>query len=81
MKKLTIILLLTLMTNSAFGYSCATLWIELDNEINLAKASGISLTKIDKIQKLRDEGKKAHDDGDHDLSEQLLNKALKLIKG
>ena len=42
------------------------LWGEIDN-------------KIDEIQKIRDAGKKAHDDGDHAKSEELLNKALSMI--
>ena len=40
----------------------------------------MSSDKIDLIQKLRDSGKKAHDDGDHTKSEILLNEALILIK-
>tara|TARA_B100000674_G_scaffold403497_1_gene349656 strand:+ start:210 stop:386 length:177 start_codon:yes stop_codon:yes gene_type:complete len=56
------------------------LWEELDYEINSAKNSGMSLDKIEKIQKLRDDGVKAHDDGNHEKSEKLLNKALEMIK-
>jgi len=40
----------------------------------------MSSDKIDIIQKLRDSGKQAHDDGDHAKSEILLNEALILIK-
>ena len=35
---------------------------------------------IEEAQKLRDAGMKAHSDGDHAKSEELLNKALKLFK-
>ena len=80
MKKTIITLILTLMTSSAFAYSCPALWAELDYEIKLAKESGMSDEKIEKIQKLRDDGKKAHDDGNHSLSEELLNKGLELVK-
>ena len=69
------------MTSSVFAYSCPALWAELDYEIKLAKESGMSEEKIEEIQKLRDDGKKAHDDGDHGKSEDLLNKGLELIKG
>ena len=42
------------------------LWAEIDS-------------KIEEIQKLRDDGKKAHDDGNHSKSEELLKEALKLL--
>ena len=80
MKKTIITLILTFMTSSVFAYSCPALWSELDYEINLAKNSGMSEEKIKEIQKLRDDGKKAHDDGNHSLSEELLNKGLELVK-
>jgi hypothetical protein len=37
-------------------------------------------SKIEEIQKMRDAGMKAHEAGDHAKSEELLNKALELIK-
>ena len=69
-----------LFSTKAFSYSCPMLWEELDYEINSAKNSGVSSEKIEKIQKLRDDGVKAHDDGNHEKSEELLNKALEMIK-
>tara|TARA_B100001248_G_scaffold119630_1_gene89398 strand:+ start:324 stop:572 length:249 start_codon:yes stop_codon:yes gene_type:complete len=79
MKKFIIVILISFSTNSVFAYSCSALLGKLDYEINLAKESGVSSLKIDKILKLRDKGFKAHDEGNHDLSEQLLKKGLKLI--
>mgnify|MGYP001235934742 FL=1 len=79
MKKLILVTLFSLSTNSVFAYSCSVLLGKLDYEINLAKESDVSSLKIDKIQKLRDKGLKAHYEGNHDLSEQLLKKGLKLI--
>ena len=38
-------------------------------------------SKIEQAQKLHDAGMKAHSDGDHRKSEELLNKALGLFKG
>ena len=35
--------------------------------------------KMGEIKKLRDAGKKAHDDGDHVKSEELLSKALSML--
>ena len=80
MNKILLTLIFVVFTNNAFSYSCPMLWEELDYEIILAKNSGMSLDKIEKIQKLRDEGVKAHDDGKHERSEDILNKALKMIK-
>ena len=42
--------------------------------------SGKVKTKIEQAQKLHDAGMKAHSDGDHSKSEQLLNEALDLFK-
>ena len=66
MKKTFLILALILFSSSAFAGSCPMLWAEIDS-------------KIEEIQKLRDDGKKAHDDGNHSKSEELLNEALKLL--
>ena len=80
MKKILITFYFVLFTTTAFAGSCPMLWGELDSEIKIAKQSGMSSDKVDFIQKLRDSGKKAHDDGDHVKSEILLNEALILIK-
>ena len=80
MKNIILILIFILFSTKAFSYSCPMLWEELDYEINSAKNSGMSSNKIEKIQKLRDDGVKAHDDGNHERSEELLNKALEMIK-
>ena len=80
MKFIIFIFVIILFSTKAFSYSCPMLWEELDYEINLAQNSGISSKKIDEIQKLRNDGVKAHDEGDHEKSEELLNKALEMIK-
>ena len=80
MKNILLVLIFVLFSTKAFSYSCPMLWEELDYEINSAKNSGMSSNKIEKIQKLRDDGVKAHDDGNHEKSEELLNKALEMIK-
>ena len=66
MKKTFLIFTLILFSSSAFAGSCPMLWAEIDS-------------KIEEIQKLRDDGKKAHDDGNHSKSEELLKEALKLL--
>ena len=79
MKKFIFVILISLSTTSVFAYSCSVLLGKLDYEINLAKESGVSSLKIDKIQKLRHKALKAHVEENHDLSEKLLKKGLKLI--
>ena len=67
MKKILVISLLTLFTGSAFAGSCPMMAKNLDS-------------KIENAQKMRDAGMKAHKDGDHAKSEELLSKATELFK-
>ena len=59
--------MLILFTGSAYAGSCPMIAKNLDS-------------KIEKVQKLRDAGMKAHDAGDHSKSEKLLNDAMELFK-
>ncbi len=68
MNKLVLILSLVLFTSSAFAGSCPMMSKSVD-------------AKIAEAQKLRDAGIKAHDNGDHAKSEELLGKALGMFKG
>jgi hypothetical protein len=67
MKKFLILSLLVLFTGSAFAGSCPMMAKKLDS-------------KIEEAQKIRDAGMKAHESGDHAMSEELLNKAMDLFK-
>ena len=67
MKKLIITITLLLFSTSAFAGSCLKLVGKVDE-------------KIQQAMELRDAGKKAHDEGDHAKSEELLIKALNLFK-
>ena len=67
MKKLLIALTLVLFSSSAFAGSCLKLVEKVDEKIQTA-------------MELRDAGKKAHEEGDHAKSEELLIKALNLFK-
>ena len=40
----------------------------------------IVITSIEKIKKLRDDRVKVHDEGNHEKSDEILNKALEMIK-
>ena len=67
MKKFLILLTLVLFTGSAYAGSCPMMAKKLDN-------------KIEEAVKMRDAGMKAHEAGDHAISEELLNKAISLFK-
>ena len=81
MKKIIATLIFMLLTTSAFSYSCPMLWGEVDELLKTAKDSGLTAAQIKEVQTLRDEGKKAHDEGNHEMSEIILNKALAILKG
>ena len=68
MKNIILSIVLVMFASSAFAGSCPMMAKQIDD-------------KIAEAQKLRDEGMKAHDSGNHGKSEELLNKALELFKG
>ncbi len=68
MKKLCLILSILLFSSSAFAGSCPMM------------AKGVD-AKIAEAQELKDAGVKAHENGDHAKSEELLKKALGMFKG
>ena len=67
MKKTLLSIIFAMFISSAFAGSCPMMANNID-------------AKIAEAQKLRDAGMKAHADGDHAKSEELLNKALDLFK-
>ena len=67
MKKILLTVTLIMFSTSVFAGSCPML-------------GGKVKTKIEKAQKLHDAGMKAHSDGDHSKSEELLKDALDLFK-
>ena len=67
MKKILLSLILIIFSTSAFAGSCPMMAAKLKS-------------KIEQAQKLHDAGMKAHSDGNHGKSEELLNKALDLFK-
>ena len=81
MKKIIATIAFVLYTTSAFSYSCPMLWGEVDELLKTAKDSGKTAAQIKEVQTLIDEGKKAHDEGNHEMSEIILNKALAILKG
>ena len=67
MKKLLITITFVLFSSSAFAGSCNMLVGKIDD-------------KIQQVIELREAGKKAHEEGDHAKSEELLIKALNHFK-
>ena len=67
MKNILIVLTFVVFSSSAFAGSCPMM-------------AGKVKSKIEQAQKLHDAGMKAHSDGNHGKSEELLNKALNLFK-
>ncbi len=68
MKNVLAALALILFSTSAFAGSCPMM-------------AGKLKSKIEQAQNLHDAGMKAHSEGDHGKSEELLNEALGLFKG
>tara|TARA_Y100001970_G_scaffold4826_1_gene5486 strand:- start:358 stop:564 length:207 start_codon:yes stop_codon:yes gene_type:complete len=68
MRKFFTLAFILLFTSSAFAGSCPMMAKNID-------------AKIAEAQDLRDAGMKAHENGDHAKSEELLNKALELFQG
>ena len=66
MKNIILSIVLVMFASSAFAGSCPMMAKNID-------------AKIEKAQKLRDAGMKAHESGDHAKSEELLNQALALF--
>tara|TARA_B100000003_G_C10583626_1_gene232092 strand:+ start:110 stop:355 length:246 start_codon:yes stop_codon:yes gene_type:complete len=81
MKKIITTLAFVFFTTSALSYSCPMLWGEVDELLKTAKDSGKTAAQIEEAQTLRDKGKKAHDEGSHEMSEIFLKKALTILKG
>ena len=67
MKNILVALTLIIFSTSAFAGSCPMM-------------AGKLKSKIEQAQKLHDAGMKAHSDGNHGKSEELLNKSLELFK-
>ena len=67
MKNIILVLTLITFSTSAFAGSCPMM-------------AGKLKAKIDQAQKLHDAGMKAHSDGKHGKSEELLKQAIDLFK-
>ena len=69
---------------SSFSFADKNQQKQIDNlfdQLKTAKDSGKTAAQIEEIKTLRDKGKKAHDEGSHEMSEIFLKKALTILKG
>ena len=79
MKKLLPVALISLMFSSmAFAGSCPMLKSEVEGKIATLDQTKHA-TLISYALMLHEQGVKAHDSGDHGMSEELLNGALRLL--
>ena len=79
MKKLLPVALISLMFSSmAFAGSCPMLKSEVEGKIATLDQTKHA-TLISYALMLHEQGVKAHDSGDHGMSEDLLNGALRLL--
>ena len=79
MKKLLPVALISLMFSSmAFAGSCPMLKSEVEGKIATLDQTKHA-TLISFALMLHEQGVKAHDSGDHGMSEELLNGALRLL--
>ena len=75
MKKIVMILLSSfLITSYAYAGACPVLMKEVDAK--LATAKELSEKQVAEIEKLRQDGEKAHNTGQHKESVKLLQEAL-----
>ena len=68
MKKFLIVALLVAFSSSVYARSCPMMLKKIDS-------------KIEQVQKIRDEAMKAHEAGDHAKADELFEKAMELFKG
>ena len=77
LKNLIVLIFLCFASNISFAGSCPILIQKIDQILSESKQ--ISKEQFTEI-KLRDQGEKAHNSGEHKESEDLLNQALKLLE-
>ena len=79
MLKVIFFLIVIFASNLAYAGSCPLLMKEIDQLIEQSKE--LSKEQLAEIKQLRQQGEEAHNQGDHKVSEDLLNQALELLDG
>ena len=77
-KLLSLTFMILLLPSMAFAGSCPMLKSEVEGKITAVDQTEHA-TLISIALMLHEEGVKAHDSGDHGMSEELLNGALRLL--
>jgi len=77
MSKFLLTIFILFMPLKAFANSCPILIKKIDKILEETKQ--ISKEQLIEIKQLRDQGEKAHKEGDHKESEELLKQALDLL--
>ena len=75
-KKVLFILILFLIPNNAWSFSCPSLMLKIDNAM---ASEEINSERLEVIRFLRDKGEIFHSLGDHNASEVTLNAAIDLL--
>ena len=77
-KKFTLLLFIVLTPTLSYSYQCTMLMSNVDSaKMKIVENKYLSLIEATKM--LRKKGEEAHDNGDHLLSEEILNAALRLL--
>ena len=77
-KKFTLLLFIVLTPTLSYSYQCTMLMSNVDSAIMKIDENKYS-SLIEAAKMLRKKGEEAHDIGDHQLSEEILNAALRLL--
>ena len=77
-KKFTLLLFIMLTPTLSYSYQCTMLMSNVDSAIMKIDENKYS-SLIEAAKMLRKKGVEAHDNGDHLLSEEILNAALRLL--
>tara|TARA_Y100001933_G_scaffold84146_1_gene85550 strand:- start:1183 stop:1428 length:246 start_codon:yes stop_codon:yes gene_type:complete len=78
LKKITFLFFILLTPTLSYSYQCTMLMSNIDSAIMKMDSNKYS-SLIEAAKMLKNEGEKAHDKGNHLLSEEILNAALRLL--
>ena len=78
LKKITLLFFILLTPTLSYSYQCTMLMSNIDSAIMKMDSNKYS-SLIEAAKMLKNEGEKAHDNGNHLLSEEILNAALRLL--
>ena len=79
LKKITLLFFILLTPTLSYSYQCTMLMSNIDSAIMKMDSNKYS-SLIEAAKMLKNEGEKAHDNGNHLLSEEILNAAFALEK-